>query len=118
VTTPPSSPLDNDDDDDDERDLPISIALGSSRRALAGAAVRSPFGRDDEITRDFQVPRPPQGESPSGSGVRPTPAAWRPLTDDEAGATREAEPLLDSLRRARAETASDDEGGSGRPGLN
>ncbi|HSR99359.1 MAG TPA: EAL domain-containing protein, partial [Kofleriaceae bacterium] len=119
--TPASDPAlvsGDEDDDDDERDLPISIALGSSRRALAGAAVRSPFGRDDEVTRDFQVPRPPEGESPAGSGVRPVPPAWRPLTDDEIGATPEAEPLLDSLRRARAETASDDDGGGGRPGLN
>jgi diguanylate cyclase (GGDEF)-like protein len=120
VTTAPDSPLDrsgDDDEDDDERDLPISIALGSSRRALAGAAVRNPFGRDDEITRDFQVPRPPS-EAPAGSGLRPAPPVWQPLTDDEIGAPPEAEPLLDSLRRARAETASDDEGGGGRPGLN
>src|ERR1041385_7238867 len=66
VTAAPDSTLDgDDDDDDDERDLPLSIALGSSRRALAGAAVRSAFGRDDEITRDFQVPRPPTDESPA-----------------------------------------------------
>jgi hypothetical protein len=39
------------------------------------------------------------------------------LIDDEAGASPEAEPLLDSLRRARAETSSDDERGGGRPGL-
>jgi EAL domain-containing protein (putative c-di-GMP-specific phosphodiesterase class I) len=114
----------DDDDEDDERDLPLSIALGSSRRALAGAAVRTAFGRDDEITRDFQVPRAPTDQSPDGSGVRPprseppAPAVWRPLTDDEIGATPEAEPLLDSLRRSRAGTASDDEGGGGRPGLN
>ena len=40
------------------------------------------------------------------------------LTDDEIGASSEAEPLLDSLRRARTGTVPDDEGGGGRPGLN
>jgi len=85
--------------------------------------VRNAFGRDDEITRDFQIPlEPPDQPSAAGSGVRAVraepavPAAWRPLTDDEIGASPEAEPLLDSLRRA--ETAPEGGGGGGRPGLN
>jgi len=54
----------------------------------------------------------------------PVATAWRPLTDDELGAAPEAEPLLDSLRRARAvpdiapDMVPDDDGGGGRPGLN
>jgi hypothetical protein len=113
----------DDDDDDDDRDMPRSIALGSSRRALTDAMVRTAFGRDDEITRDFQIPRDvPPDPSALGSGVRPVraepavPAAWRPLTDDDHGAAPEAEPLLDSLRRAQ--TVPEDKGGGGRPGLN
>jgi len=76
-----------------------------SRRALAGTIVRNAFGRaEDEITKDFQIPldEPPPLQGSAVHPVRgePVATAWRPLTDDELGATPEAEPLLDSLRRA------------------
>jgi diguanylate cyclase (GGDEF)-like protein len=121
----------DDEDDDDEREV-RPLALGASRRALAGAIARNTFGRaEDEITKDFQIPL--DDPSPASSGVHPVrgePVAttWRPLTDDDLGATPEAEPLLDSLRRAptvpdivpdiATEIASDNDSGSGRPGLN
>ncbi|HEX8107570.1 MAG TPA: EAL domain-containing protein, partial [Kofleriaceae bacterium] len=112
----------DDEDDDDDRDGPL--AIGSSRRMLADALVRNAFGRsEDEITKDFQIPH--EDPSPESSGMHPVrgepvAAAWRPLTDDDLGATPEAEPLLDSLRRAQTvpDTVPDDEGGGGRPGLN
>ena len=134
TTTPPLPTLiarpghddhddDDDDDDDDDRILPTS-----SSPALA--IPRNVFGRpDDEITRDFQIPtderQRPRGSNPivPKAAVRADePAAWRPLTDDEAGRP-EGEPLLASLRtalRTRPDTESDrdDERGGGRPGLN
>ena len=76
-----------------------------------------------DLTKDFQIPQ--EEPLPASSGVHPVrgepvAAAWRPLTDDELGANPEAEPLLDSLRRARTvpDTVPDGEGGGGRPGLN
>jgi hypothetical protein len=121
----------DDEEDDDDRDMPRTLAIGSSRRMLADALVRNAFGRaEDEITKDFQIP---QGDpSPASSGIHPMRGepvtAWRPLTDDELGAAPEAEPLLDSLRRAQAvpdiapdmvpDMVPDDDGGGGRPGLN
>ena len=131
----------DDEDDDDDRDVrPLGPGASASRRALAGAIVRNAFGRaEDEITKDFQIPL--DDPSPASSGMHPVRGepvanAWRPLTDDELGAPPEAEPLLDSLRRAQtvrdivpdiapdiapdrvADRVSDDEGGGGRPGLN
>ena len=122
----------NDDEDDEEdRDMPRSVALGSNAHALTPIA-RAGFGRaEDEITRDFQIPRDGDPVMPRPSApvraprIEPAaqpPAVWRPLTDDDIAPSAEAEPLLDSLRRARAETRSetvpDGEHGSGRPGLN
>jgi hypothetical protein len=49
--------------------------------------------------------------------AQPSPA-WRPLTDDDVQASPETEPLLDSLRRNRAETIPDDDHGGGQAGLN
>jgi hypothetical protein len=115
----------DDEDDDDDRDLTIASAPGAPLRAMP----RNLFGRvDDEITSDFQIPGIPGIDDrigPRGSQAQvriepvsqPSPA-WRPLVDDEGGASPEAEPLLDSLRRTRAESSSDDERGGGRPGLN
>jgi diguanylate cyclase (GGDEF)-like protein len=109
----------DDEDDDDDRDIPRSVVLGE--RALPRAGVRNVFGRaEDEITSDFQIPRdadPPLAHARVEPAAQ-NPAAWRPLIDDDVAGSAEAEPLLDSLRRTRAETASDDESGGGRPGLN
>jgi diguanylate cyclase (GGDEF)-like protein len=111
-----------DEDDDDDRDLSIASAPGAPSRAMP----RNLFGRqDDEVTSDFQIPGTEDRAGPRGSQaqVRLDPVSqplpvWRPLVDDEVGASPEAEPLLDSLRRTRAETSPDDERGGGRPGLN
>ena len=116
----------DDEDDDDDRDLPRSLALGTVPRIPSTAIPRNVFGRsEDEITSDFQIPDPDDPARP-GAALRSIPSeppasavtGWRPLIDDEVGASQEAEPLLDSLRRARAETAPDDDRGGGRPGLN
>jgi len=128
LTTPDTAMVASDDEEDEEdRDIPRSVALGSTPRALATPVARAGFGRaEDEITRDFQLPRDddPDLARPASTAVRPVrpdaalqpPTAWRPLTDDEIGASPEAEPLLDSLRRVAA--GSGDAGGGGRPGLN
>jgi EAL domain-containing protein (putative c-di-GMP-specific phosphodiesterase class I) len=110
------------DDDDDDRDLAIASAPGAPPRVMPHHL----FSRvDDEITSDFQIPGIEDRFGPRGSRAQvrlepvsqPLPA-WRPLTDDEVGASTEAEPLLDSLRRTRTETSPDGERGGGRPGLN
>jgi diguanylate cyclase (GGDEF)-like protein len=108
----------DDDDDDDDRDLRPS--------APPPKIPRNPFGRpEDEVTSELPVPdaefegwesgsqAPVRGESTT----QPMPI-WQPLVDDEAGASSEAEPLLDSLRGTRADTAPGDGRGGGRPGLN
>jgi diguanylate cyclase (GGDEF)-like protein len=112
----------DDDDDDDDRDLPA--AVGTGRAARISEIPRNVFGRpEDEITSDFPIPpeddvrayAPPPSirlEPPT----QPLPV-WRPLVDDEV-AVHDTEPLLDSLRRSRAETVPDDERGGGPAGLN
>jgi diguanylate cyclase (GGDEF)-like protein len=115
----------DEDDNDDDRDVPPPVAIGSSPLALVTPLARSGFGRaEDEITRDFQLPRdddpviprpsPPVRAPRSEAAIQP-PAVWRPLTDEEVATSPEAEPLLESLRRSRAGTVP---GGGGRPGLN
>ena len=113
----------DDEDDDDDRDLSIPSAPGTPARTMP----HNLFGRpEDEITSDFQIPGGGDDRNlPRGSQTQvqfdpaSSPSAWRPLIDDEVGVNPEAEPLLDSLRRTRAETgAPDDERGGGRPGLN
>jgi diguanylate cyclase (GGDEF)-like protein len=121
----------DDEDDDDDRD-PATGGTAAAPIAISTAIPRNVFARpEDEITSDFELTEPEPEPEPgqcgpargSTSPVRTAPAsqpvpAWRPLIDDEPGASPEAEPLLDSLRRTRAETSSDDERGGGRPGLN
>jgi len=113
----------DDDEDDDDRDL---VGAGGPPRTISTVIPRNAFGRaEDEITSDFQLPDGEDGGWPSGPSAlaqtepehQPLPI-WQPLVDDDGGTSPEAEPLLDSLRRARAETSSDDERGGGRPGLN
>jgi diguanylate cyclase (GGDEF)-like protein len=115
----------DDDDDDDDRDLPHTGARASVR-SIVGAIPRNLFGRpEDEITSDFQIP----AEDDEATSFTPPPPprlevvaqpspAWRPLTDDDVQASPETEPLLDSLRRNRAETIPDDDHGGGQAGLN
>jgi diguanylate cyclase (GGDEF)-like protein len=124
----PVAPLSTSDDDDDEddRDLISSAPTGPSR-AFSMTIPRNAFGRpEDEITSDFQLPdlEPPGWtDGAPQAAMRIEPAAplapdWQPLVDEDGGTNPEAEPLLDSLRRPRADTAPDDEHGGGRPGLN
>lgn len=113
----------DDDDDDDERDLSTTAGSSAPRTIPLG---RNVFGRpEDEITSDFQIPpddddvgayAPPPPPRPES--VTQTLPVWRPLVDDDGAGSPEAEPLLDSLRRARAETVPDDERGGGQAGLN
>ena len=122
-STPSVLVTSDDEDDDEDRDLPRSVALGSRDRALPGAVVRNVFGRpEDEVTSELQIPTDGDPEQPPGAAVAriepQVPTVWRPLIDDDVAASPEAEPLLDSLRRTRAGTVPDDEGGGGRPGLN
>lgn len=112
----------DDDDDDDDRDLP-RIASGSSPRAISQTIPGNVFGRaEDEVTSDFQIPEDADPGSTENSAARgehatqPLPV-WRPLIDEDVGAP-EAEPLLDSLRRAPVENSPDGERGGGQPGLN
>jgi diguanylate cyclase (GGDEF)-like protein len=112
----------DDDDDDDDRDLP-RIASGSSPRAISQTIPGNVFGRaEDEVTSDFQIPEDTDPGSAENSAARgeqatqPLPV-WRPLIDEDVGAP-EAEPLLDSLRRAPVENVPDGERGGGQPGLN
>ncbi len=124
TSTAPDSELESDDDDDDDdRDMPLPLALGSARRVLPSALLVNPFGRsDDEVTSNFLAARDVDPALGSAGPVRPVraepsgPVAWQPLVDDELESGSEAEPLLDSLRRTRAET--DGERGGGQPGLN
>ena len=129
---PPVSRHDGDDDGDDEDDDEDDDDRDHGPpRSEASAALftipRHAFGRaDDEITSDFAMV-PDDAETPGaawversgGAGLDPMGlSAWRPLSDDEPGASAEAEPLLDSLRRTRADTASGDDRGGNPPGLN
>jgi diguanylate cyclase (GGDEF)-like protein len=119
----------DDEDDDDDRDLATG-GPPAAPRAISTAIPRNAFARpEEEITSDFELTEPePEPEQRSRTRGSPSPVrtepstqplpAWRPLIDDEVGASPEAEPLLESLRRTRAETASDDDRGGGRPGLN
>jgi diguanylate cyclase (GGDEF)-like protein len=119
----------DDDDDDSDGDDP-QLASGSATlvrpRAASSAISRTSFGRsDDEVTGAFELPDVESRSRPRGSRsptrVEPggsAPEIWRPLVDDDAGPSPEAEPLLDSLRRSRAGTTPDDGPGGGRPGLN
>ena len=130
VTMTPPAPVlvaSDDEDDDDDRDVPQAIAIGSTPLALASPLARSGFGRaEDEITREVQIPTEEDASLPRlpNAALRPVraeppgqpAAAWRPLIDDDAGGSSEAEPLLDSLRRP--EIVPEGEGGGGRPGLN
>jgi hypothetical protein len=94
---------------------------------MSTAIPRNVFGRpEDEITSDFQMPENEdqvhllQSSARLEHATQPLPV-WRPLTDDEIGASSEAEPLLDSLRRTRVENppgSPDGERGGGQPGLN
>jgi diguanylate cyclase (GGDEF)-like protein len=120
----------DDDDDDDDRDLARPIAAGSSPRAMTQTIPGNVFGRaEDEVTSDFQLP---EDEDPGRTEIsvahrspaprnehatQPLPV-WRPLIDDDSAAAPEAEPLLDSLKRAPTENSPDDEHGGGQPGLN
>jgi hypothetical protein len=114
----------DDDDDDDDRDLARPLAKGSSPRAVSQTIPGNVFGRpDDEITSDFALP---EDEDPGNAEIsaerneyatQPLPV-WRPLVDEDPAASPEAEPLLDSLRRAPTENSPDDEHGGGQPGLN
>jgi len=107
---------DDDDDDDEDRAAVPRIARGSRSQA---PLARATFGRpEDDVTGDFQIPEDLElnsgGSHPS---LRIEPAAWRPLSDDagdEPGSQPDAEPLLDSLRKARGEPAP----GGGQRGLN
>jgi len=116
---------DDDEDDEDDEDRDLIAGSGGPPRTISTVIPRNAFGRpEDEITSDFQLPDSEDGGWPSAPQApartepehQPLPI-WRPLVDDD-GTSPEAEPLLDSLRRARAETSSDDERGGGRPGLN
>jgi len=116
---------DEDDDDEDDEDRDLMAGPGGPPRTMIIPPPRSAFGRpEDEITSDFQLPdsedggwtSAPQAPVEADPDHPPLPI-WRPLVDDD-GTSPEAEPLLDSLRRARAENSSDDERGGGRPGLN
>jgi len=117
---------DDDEDDDDDRD-DDGMSLSDASAALF-TIPRNAFGRaEDEITSDFALlpdddgalPRELPVERSGGTGVDPGgPSAWRPLSDDEPGGSAEAEPLLDSLRRTRADTASGNDRGGSPPGLN
>ena len=120
---------DDDDDRDDDRDgLPPVVRRAPVRRTPLPAIPtipRNAFGRpEDEITSDFAIPDDLDGRSPGGSypALRLEPAqvaaVWRPLIDDEVAPSSEAEPLLDSLRKAHADPAPDDANGGGSPGLN
>jgi diguanylate cyclase (GGDEF)-like protein len=133
---PVKTAVDDEEDEDEDHDPPVMIPgttrpLSSpSARPLSLAIPRNLFGRpEDEITRDFQLPTEDRAR-PRGSipvvplePIDPALPVWRPLIDDAdppAANESEAEPLLDSLRRTRAETGSDreDERVEGRPGLN
>jgi hypothetical protein len=113
---------DDDDDDRDDRDGP-RLAVGSSPRAMSQTIPGNVFGRaEDEVTSDFQITEDVDPGNTENSATRreqatqPVPV-WRPLIDDDVG-NAEAEPLLDSLRRAPAEKSPDGERGGGQPGLN
>ena len=117
---------DDDDDDRDDRERAAASASGSSSRIFSPIP-RHAFGRaEDEITSDFQLPdgetAMPAAPLRSAHGTLDHPTqplqAWRPLIDDELGAGAEAEPLLDSLRRARADAVPDDDRGGPPPGPN
>ena len=121
----PVSSLATSDDEDDDGDL-ISSTRSGPPRVISTTIPRNAFGRaEDEITSDFQLPEtePPSwangsvAPAPLEPGAQPSPA-WRPLVDEDIGTSPDAEPLLDSLRRTRAETSSGGERGGGRPGLN
>jgi EAL domain-containing protein (putative c-di-GMP-specific phosphodiesterase class I) len=142
---PVKSAVDDDEEEDEDsdglRNGPPVLIPGTTRpiaspsaRPLSLAIPRSLFGRPEEdITRDFQLPTEdrarPRGSVPMVP-IEPVDTAlpvWRPLVDEADPASAapgapesEAEPLLDSLRRTRAETGSDreDERVEGRPGLN
>ncbi|HLL21751.1 MAG TPA: EAL domain-containing protein, partial [Kofleriaceae bacterium] len=113
IQSPTRAPLAQQDDDDDD-DLAVPEARPTVNRQIFGtgsqsAIPRNAFARaEDEITSDFQLPIEDSEPRPRAS-VTP----WQPLTDDEG--TGEA--LIESLRRSE-ENTSEDERGSGRPGLN
>jgi len=122
----PATALATSDDEDDDDDRDLASGAPAARRPISMAIPRHGFGRhEDEITSDFELidPEPEARARGSLAAVRIEPAAqplpvWRPLIDDEVGTSPDAEPLLDSLRRTRAETIPDGEPKGGRPGLN
>jgi EAL domain-containing protein (putative c-di-GMP-specific phosphodiesterase class I) len=116
---------DDEDDEDDDRDLVSSVSSGPPR-TISSSIPRNAFGRpEDEITSDFQLPETEPASWASGSQpsvhsdpMPPPMSGWQPLVDDEASASPEAEPLLDSLLRTGEPPTPDDEPGGGRTGLN
>jgi EAL domain-containing protein (putative c-di-GMP-specific phosphodiesterase class I) len=118
---------DEDDDEDDDRDPSSGAPSVTPPRAISTAIPRTPFGRpEDDITRDFELPAEersrPRGQVAAVRAVRIDPpdqgSDWRPLVDDDAATSPEAEPLLDSLQRTEGEDDPDGEAdqGGGRPG--